>query len=128
MAAIARTALGIVIEIVSWIAIATTLVIALRIAWPAYAAAEPARAFDVPMMIARLAISSVALVLAAWLAAVTLKDSRIVPLAGGLVLLTAFVPIHIGLWSKYPVWYHLTFLASLPLLTFLGGQLSKQRT
>jgi hypothetical protein len=128
MAGVGRTILGIVVEIVAWLALATTAFIVLRIAWPAYTAAEPAMQFDLSMMVARLAISSVTLVLAAWLAAFTLRDGRIASLAGGLVLLAAFVPVHIGLWSKFPVWYHLTFLVSLPLLTFIGGRLAGLRT
>ena len=47
------------------------------------------------------------------------------PLAGGLVLLALFVPNHIAIWDKFPLWYHLTFLSSLPVLAFLGGKLAR---
>ena len=33
-----------------------------------------------------------------------------VRLRPGVILLVAFIPVHIGLWDKFPVWYHLTFL------------------
>jgi hypothetical protein len=34
-----------------------------------------------------------------------------------------FIPQHIMLWDKFPVWYHLTFLASLVPLTWIGGNI-----
>jgi len=39
----------------------------------------------------------------------------------GVLLLVAFIPQHVMLWDKFPVWYHLTFLLSLVPLTYLGG-------
>ena len=39
------------------------------------------------------------------------------------MLLAGFIPQHITLWEKFPVWYHLTFLLSLIPLTLLGGKL-----
>jgi len=46
----------------------------------------------------------------------------------GLLLLVAFIPEHIRLWDKFPVWYHLMFLVSLVPLTYIGGTLgSPQR-
>jgi len=38
----------------------------------------------------------------------------------GVILLGLFIPDHYLLWSKFPVWYHLTFLVSLLALTLLG--------
>ncbi len=40
-----------------------------------------------------------------------------------IVLLLAFAPMHYHLWSKFPAWYHLTFLGSLALLPFAGAKL-----
>jgi hypothetical protein len=34
-----------------------------------------------------------------------------------------FIPIHIQLWDKFPIWYHLFFLVSLVPLSILGGRL-----
>jgi hypothetical protein len=42
----------------------------------------------------------------------------------GAILLVAFVPVHLGLWDKFPVWYHLTFLLSLVPLIYLGGRIT----
>ena len=45
-------------------------------------------------------------------------------LLAGLLLVGGFVPQHIMLWEKFPVWYHLTFLVSLVPLVYVGGQFS----
>lgn len=94
--------------------------------WPAYAAADtPTMAFNLPMKIARLAESSIATVIAALVAHRIAPASRSAAPASGLLLLIMFVPVHYMIWTKFPIWYHVYFLASLvvlPLLTqwFLG--------
>jgi hypothetical protein len=47
--------------------------------------------------------------------------SMLVRLMPGILLLVGFVPVHISLWDKFPIWYHCTFLLSLVPLTYLGG-------
>jgi len=44
------------------------------------------------------------------------------------VLLLIFAPFHYSIWSKFPIWRHLTFLVSLPLLNFIGGRLAPARS
>ena len=131
MGIIVRTIAGVVIEVIAWLALGTIGFIAVDLAWPEFAAANKAFnatqtvLFDQSMMIARLSLAAAASIIAAWLAALTVRDDRIAPLAGGLVLLALFVPTHITLWDKFPLWYHLTFLSSLPILAFLGGKLAR---
>jgi hypothetical protein len=79
--------------------------------------------FTLPMMIARLSIGAVATVAAGWVAAMISRRSTLVTLLPGVILLAGFIPQHITLWEKFPVWYHLTFLLSLIPLAFLGGTL-----
>jgi len=55
-------------------------------------------------------------------AAVDARDA-----AAGALLLLGFIPVHINLWDKFPVWYHLTFLASLVPLTYAGGKIAATR-
>ena len=31
----------------------------------------------------------------------------------GSVVFAMFLPVHIAIWSKFPVWYHLTFLLTI---------------
>ena len=52
-------------------------------------------------------------------------DPALATLLPGVVLLAAFIPEHITLWEKFPVWYHLTFLLSLIPLTFAGGKMAQ---
>jgi hypothetical protein len=33
-----------------------------------------------------------------------------------------FVPVHVGLWATFPVWYHLLFLGSLVPLVLAGAR------
>ncbi len=130
-----RVIAGIFMSLVTFLAVGTVGFIALRITWPDYAAVEAAvnafyaggapAEFSVPMMAARLIISAISSVVAAWIAALTLRDTRIAPLAGGLALLAAFIPLHISLWDKFPLWYHATFLTSLPVLAIIGGRFAR---
>jgi hypothetical protein len=39
------------------------------------------------------------------------------------LLLLLFLPVHYGLWDRFPLWYHVLFLASLVPLTLLGASL-----
>jgi hypothetical protein len=124
----ARKALGVIGGLVVWIAVATVAGVIIRAAWPAYASVADAMTFTLPMMIARLGIGAVATVAAGWLAATISRRSKLATLLPGVVLLAGFIPQHIMLWEKFPVWYHLTFLLSLIPLAFLGGKLEAMRT
>lgn len=119
-----RIPLGAVINVVTFGAVGTIGFIIMRMTWPAYAAVEKAMTFDTPMMATRLAVAATASLIGAYLAGLTTRDARIVPLIGGLVLLALFIPIHMQLWDKFPLWYHATFLASLPVLAYIGGTLA----
>jgi uncharacterized protein (DUF983 family) len=41
----------------------------------------------------------------------------------GSVVLATFVPMHIAIWSKFPVWYHLTFLLTIIPAVLVGALL-----
>ena len=119
-----RIPVGALINVITFGAVGTLGFIALRLSWPEYLAAEPMGPFTTSMMIARLSVAATASIAGAYIAGLTLRDSRLIPLIGGLVLLALFVPIHIQLWNNFPLWYHATFLTSLPLLALLGGSLA----
>lgn len=116
-----KGALAVVAGLVAWIAVALGVGLLLRL-WPAYVSVAAAMAFTLPMLIARLSIGAAATVAAGVVAALIARRSNAAPLITGLLLLVIFVPDHIHLWTKFPVWYHLTFLASLVPLTYLGGR------
>jgi hypothetical protein len=124
----ARKALSVIAGLAVWIAVATVAGVITRAAWPAYASVADAMTFTLPMMIARLSIGAVATGAAGWVAATVSRRSTLATLLPGVVLLAGFIPQHIMLWEKFPVWYHLTFLFSLIPLVFLGGKLAAMRT
>lgn len=76
--------------------------------------------FTVTMMAARLGISFIA-TLAGGYTAAAIGKRQTAALITGIVLLLLFIPVHYGLWHKFPLWYHLTFLISLPVLSVIGG-------
>lgn len=121
-----RVILGVIAGLVVFIAVATIAGLVMRFSWPAYASVAATMAFTLPMLIARLSIGAVATVAAGFVAAVIGRRSTRATLTTGLLLLVLFIPQHIRLWPKFPVWYHLTFLVSLLPLTYLGGRLAKR--
>jgi hypothetical protein len=124
----ARGILAVVAGLVAFVAVVAVAGIAMRAAWPDYARVADAMTFTLPMMIARLSIGAVATIAAGLVTALIASRSTIVRVAPGLLLLVAFIPQHIMLWEKFPVWYHLTFLLSLVPLTYLGGALNREAT
>jgi hypothetical protein len=119
----ARKVAGVLAALVVWVAVATLAGVILRAAWPAYARVADAMTFTLPMMIVRLSIGAVATLAAGWVAALITRRFRLA-LLPGIVLLLGFIPQHILLWEKFPIWYHVTFLCSLLPLALLGGRMA----
>jgi hypothetical protein len=118
-----RRILGAIAGIVAWIVFVVAFNTVMRALWAEYAAVEQAMAFTLPMMAARLSMSAIGSVVSGFVAAFVARErSKSALLAGGILLLV-FIPIHVSLWTRFPVWYHLTFLVSLPIVSVLGGQL-----
>jgi hypothetical protein len=115
-----RLVAGVVAGVITWGVIVTVLNLGLRHGFPGYAGVEKAMAFTVPMMAARLSISAISSVLSGYLAA-AIDGEMWAPIVAGTILLLIFIPIHYPLWEKFPLWYHLTFLTSLLVLSALGG-------
>jgi NhaP-type Na+/H+ and K+/H+ antiporter len=42
-----------------------------------------------------------------------------------LIILAIFLPVHVSLWARFPVWYHLAFLVPLVPLVVLGASLPR---
>ena len=116
-----RTVLSVIAGIVAWGLVATAINFAMRHAWPDYAAVEKAMTFTLPMMLARLSESTVALVLAAIVTVRIAPLSRTAPWALGVVMLLFFIPVHYSLWDKFPIWYHAYFLTSLVVVPVIVG-------
>lgn len=113
---------AVIAGIVLWMVVVSLLNLPLRHGWAAYAAVEKAMIFTVAMMAARLAISFLSSLASGYIAAWIGRDRWSAGLSG-LIIMLIFVPIHIQIWDRFPIWYHLTFLLSLPLLAWAGGRL-----
>lgn len=122
-----RAIFAVIGGLLAWGAIVTLINFGLRWWLPGYQAAEPTLVFTLPMMIARLSMAAVTS-LAAGAITRTIAPSKWWPAAVvGLILLVPFLPEHIRLWDKFPVWYHLSFLVPLVPLLLLGSALASGR-
>ena len=122
----ARTTLGVIAGLAVWVTIVIAAGLIMRAAWADYARVADAMTFTVPMMLARLAIAALATLAMGLVTAVIARRSMRARLMPGVLLLVVFIPQHVMLWDKFPVWYHLTFLASLVPLAYLGGKIVSQ--
>jgi len=116
---------AVIAALVTWGVVVTSLNLGLRHGFPGYAAVEKAMAFTLEMMWARLAISFVATLSAGAVTARIARDHALWPLITGIALLAIFIPVHMHIWAHFPLWYHLTFLPSLPILSVIGARLAR---
>jgi hypothetical protein len=122
-----RRVFAVVAGLFVWVVVATVAGLIMRKAWPEYAAVADAMTFTLPMMLARLGIGGVATFVMGWVTAMVSRQSTLTALTAGLILLVLFIPQHIMLWARFPLWYHLTFLTSLVPLAYAGGQIPARR-
>ena len=114
--------LAFIAGVAAWIVVASVLNRVLRILVPGYSAAEPTFHFTLGMMAGRLSLAALASLAAGAVVAWIAPASARTPWVLGLILLGAFVPVHVRLWNTFPIWYHLTFLLTLVPLVVLGAR------
>jgi hypothetical protein len=117
---------GVAGGVVAWFLIASVGNLVLRAEWPGYSQAEAAIRFTRGMLIARLFIGAISSLCAGFVASWITDRSVLMmkSLAGLLVII--LLPV-ITLWERFPPWYHVVFLTSLPLLTLVGAWLYPRR-
>jgi hypothetical protein len=115
---------GVVAGIVAWWIIGAAGFASLRALWPTYAAGEPTFNFTLAMQLARLAVSVACGICGGITTALVVGRRSWAPWIAGAIQLLIFVPIHISLWSSFPIWYHLFFLLTLAPLIALGASLT----
>ena len=120
-----RIILGVLVGLVVWTVVVTACDIAMRKLWIDYALVEKSLVFTLPMKIMRLWESAVTSLVSGYAVALVAKERRKAPLATGALIFAMFLPSHISIWHKFPVWYHLTFFTSLVLLSLAGGLLRR---
>jgi hypothetical protein len=120
----ARNIIGVITGLVVWLAVATVAGLIMRATWPAYASVAEAMTFTLPMMLARLSIGALATLVMGFVTACITRSAvpRLIP---GILLLIAFIPQHIMLWDKFPIWYHSWFLLTLVPLTYVGNRAAR---
>lgn len=123
-----RSIHGLIMGLAVWVLVASLLNRGLRFGLEGYAAAEPQMTFTHAMMAARLALGALASLAAGAVTRAVAPSSTRVLWVLGAVLLAAFIPVHVQLWTKFPVWYHLVFLGTLVPLVVLGGTITRNRS
>ena len=123
-----RAILAFFIGLAVWVLIASLLNRGLRLGLEGYAAAEPQMTFTYGMMLARLALGALASLAAGVVTRAVAPSNTRVSWVLGAFLLAAFIPVHVRLWAKFPVWYHLVFLGTLIPLVVLGATFTRNRS
>lgn len=120
-----RTLASIVAGLVAWGVVVTLLNFGLRAAIPGYHTAEATLQFTMAMKAGRLIEAALSSIAAGALVSFIAPSKKWAPWVSGLIVLAMFLPVHVQLWNKFPVWYHLAFLVPLAPLFALGGGLGR---
>lgn len=122
-----RSILAFLAGLLTWVVVVSVIDRVLRLSLPDYTAAEKTLQFTLSMKWARLLMAIVTSLAAGAVTAWISQSNRWVPLIVGSVVFVVFVPVHIAVWSKLPVWYHLTFLLTIIPTVLAGALLSPGR-
>jgi hypothetical protein len=122
-----RSVLAIAAGFVVWIAVATVGNFAIRLLFPGYSEVEKAMNFSLAMLLVRLVLGAGASIAAGVACAAIAPSTRLPRYVFALLLFALFVPVHVSLWDKFPIWYHIIFLGSLVPLVMLGTKLLGSR-
>ena len=122
-----RSILACLAGLLTWAVVVTVINRVLRLSLPNYTAAEHTVQFTLGMKWARLLMAIVTSLVAGAVTRWISPSSRWAPLILGSVVLAMFLPWHITNWSKFPMWYHLTFLLTIIPAVFVGTLLRPRR-
>lgn len=122
-----RIALAVVCGFVAWFVVATVGNLVLRAVLAGYADVERSMSFSVSMMIGRLVLGAVSSIAAGAACAALARHVRSAVWILAVALTLFFIPVHVGLWDRFPLWYHAIFLVSLAPLVLLGARMTTSR-
>jgi hypothetical protein len=122
-----RSILACLAGLLTWVVVVTVINRVFRLSLPNYTAAEHTLQFTLGMKWARLLMAIVTSLVAGAVTRWISPSSRWAPLVVGGVVLAMFLPVHIAIWSKFPVWYHLAFLLTIIPAVFVGALLPPRR-
>src|SRR5215510_7746975 len=123
-----RSIFALVAGLAVWLLVATLLNRGLRVGLAGYAVAEPTMNFTLGMKVARLILGALASLAAGATAGWIAPLRRGLPWVLGAIIFALFIPVHVQLWARFPVWYHLVFLGTLIPLVALGAALARSRS
>lgn len=121
-----RSVLACLAGLVVWVIVVTAINYVLRLTLPGYPAAEHTLDFTLPMKWARLLMAIASSLAAGAVTRWVSPMGRWAPWIVGGVVLAMFVPAHIAIWSRFPVWYHLAFLLTIVPSVLAGALLVRQ--
>ena len=122
-----RSILACLAGLITWMVVVTVINRVLRLSLPNYTTAEQTLQFTLGMKWARLSMAIVTSMAAGAVTRSISRSSRWAPLIVGSVVLAMFLPAHIAIWSRFPVWYHLTFLLTIIPAVLVGALLPPRR-
>jgi len=108
-----RSLLACLAGLLTWLVVVTVIDRVLRLTIADYTIAEKTLQFTLAMKWARLTMAIVTSITAGAVTRWVAPSSRVPAWIVGGIVLAMFVPAHISLWNRFPVWYHLTFLLTI---------------
>ena len=121
-----RSILAYLAGLLTWMVVVTLINRGLRLSLPNYTAAEHTLQFTLIMKWARLAMAVITSIAAGAVTRWVAPSSRWTPWILGAIVFAMFLPTHIAIWNRFPVWYHLTFLLTI-IPAVLAGALLRPR-
>ena len=122
-----RSILACLAGLLTWVIVVSLINRLLRLSLPDYHAAEQTLQFTLGMKWARLVMAIVTSLAAGAVTGWISPSSRWPPWIVGVIVLAMFLPAHIAIWSRFPVWYHLTFLLTIVPAVLIGALLASGR-
>ncbi len=122
-----RSILACLAGLLTWLIVVSLINRLLRLSLPDYTAAEHTLQFTLGMKWARLMMAIVTSLAAGAVTGWISPSSRWPPWVVGTVVLALFLPVHVAIWSKFPAWYHLTFLLPIVPAVVTGALLATPR-
>lgn len=122
-----RSILATLAGLLTWTVVVSVIDRVLRLSLPNYTLAEHTLQFTLGMKWARLLMAIVTSLAAGAVTRWVSPSSRWAPFIVGGVVLVLFLPAHIAIWSRFPVWYHLTFLLTIIPAVLAGAWVTPRR-
>jgi len=119
-----RSILACLAGLLTWLIAVTVINRLLRLTVPNYTVAEHTLQFTLTMKWARLLMAIVTSLTAGAVTRWVAPASRLPAWIVGSIVLAMFIPVHISIWNRFPVWYHLTFLLTILPAVLAGAILA----